>query len=97
MVAIPFFTILSGLNGYKNISDSVYYPLAATSGLVTFWRASAKYDNLPLHQKTYRGPLGHFGVVLLATGLGMTISGVLGHYTGRAIREVMHSERPPAT
>lgn len=97
MVYIPYFTILSGLNGYKTLSDSIYYPLAATSGLVSYWRASAKYDNLPLHQKINRGPLGRFGVVLIATGLGMTTSGVLGHYTGRAIREVMDSERPPAT
>ncbi len=94
---IPFFTVLSGLNGYKSLSNEVYYPLAATSGLLAYWRTSAKYNKLPLDKKLHYSPPGRFAITALATGISMGLSGIVGHYTGRAIREVMDSEQPPAT
>ncbi len=94
---IPFFTILSGLNGYNSLSNEVYYPLAATSGLLAYWQTSAKYDKLHLDKKLYYSPPGRFAITALATGISMGLSGIAGHYTGRAIREVVDSGRhPPA-
>ncbi len=95
---IPFFTILSGLNGYNSLSNKVYYPLATVSGLIVYLRASSKYDELPLDRKLNYGYPGRFAITALATGMGMGLSGVVGHYMGRAIREVVDSRRhPPAS
>jgi hypothetical protein len=94
---IPFFTILSGLNGYNSLSNEVYYPLAATSGLITYWRTYERYDKLPLDKKLRYSPPGRFAITVLATGMSMGLSGIAGHYMGRAIREVVDSgRRPPA-
>ncbi len=92
---IPFFTILSGLNGYNPISDAVYYPLAATSGLIAYSRISANFDKLPLDKKRYYSPPGRFAITVLATGISMGLSGIMGYYMGRAIREVVDSGRRP--
>lgn len=89
---VPIFTIISGLNGYKSLSNEVYYPVATTEGLIEYWRASAKYTQLPLEKKFYYNSPMRFVVCAFATGLSMTLSGIAGHYTGRAIREIIEPQ-----
>ncbi len=91
---VPIFTIISGLNGYKSLSNEVYYPVATTAGLIEYWRASDKYIKLPLEKKLYYKSPGHLVVCALATGLSMTLSGITGHYMGRAIKEVLLGQAP---
>lgn len=87
LTLLPFYSVAT-MNGYKSISNSTYYPLAA--GTIAWYTVRGLAIVTPVTV------LGKFGASLGAASLITGVTAFMGNYTGRAIREIIRDgEEPP--
>lgn len=81
-LSILSFYSIATMNGYKSISDSIYYPSAA---ITAAWSA---YKGLVIPAPQLSTGQRIAGI-LLGASMGTGLTAIMGHNTGRAIRETL--------
>jgi hypothetical protein len=86
---IASFYAIATMNGYKEISNSLYYSSLGVTALATLLRGIAMESTLP--------PKIKLGGSLLGATIGTGLTAFMGHNTGRAIREITSSLPSPSS
>ena len=88
-LSIASFYAITTMNGYHQLSDSLYYSSAAITAISTFIKGISMENKLPLKIK--------LGSSLLGASLGTALTACMGHNTGRAIREITSFPANPSS
>lgn len=79
-LSIVSFYIITSINGYKPLSDSIYYQSVSITSALTLIKGIATESNGSFKLR--------FGGSFLAATIGTSLVAIMGHNTGRAIREL---------